>query len=71
MYIGCHYNRDNTQTYKVDYSAASTAANFYAVSASAAWIHVKSKLNFSVEMPIEYLNFNFGGETRVFTLNQL
>ncbi len=24
-----------------------------------------------VEMPIEYLHFNFGGETRVFTLNQL
>jgi hypothetical protein len=22
-------------------------------------------------MPIEYLHFNFGGETRVFTLNQL
>lgn len=24
-----------------------------------------------IEMPIEYLHFNFGGETRVFTLNQL
>lgn len=32
---------------------------------------LKGRLNYMVEMPIEYLHFNFGGETRVYTLNQL
>ena len=53
---------------------ASSTANFYEeVKATdlSHYIDRKSRLGFFVQMPIEYLHFNFGGETRVFTLNQL
>lgn len=31
----------------------------------------KNRISTIIGVPIEYLHFNFGGETRVFTLNQL
>jgi hypothetical protein len=43
--------------------------NFYANPATTAFANLKSPTGFFVEMPIEYIHFNFGGETRVFTLN--
>jgi hypothetical protein len=48
---------------------AEVIANFYPDAASTAFSNLKSPTGFFVEMPIEYLHFNFGGETRVFTLN--
>jgi len=70
LYIGCHYN-GNVLASGADNTAEDTAATFYDASAAATYPNLKSRLNFMVEMPIEYLHFNFGGETRVFTLNQL
>ena len=56
-------------TFAADLSAVNSIGNFYATPAAAAFPELKSRLNFMVEMPIEYFHFNFGGETRVFTLN--
>jgi len=33
------------------------------------YVDRKSRLGFFVQMPLEYIHFNFGGETRVFTMN--
>ena len=54
-----------------DFKTADDPGQFYKIAAAAKYPDLKSRLNFSVEMPIEYLHFNFGGETRVFTLNQM
>ena len=55
----------------VDCTPADDFTKFYANPTGDGFPSIKSRLNFMVEMPIEYLHFNFGGETRVFTLNQL
>lgn len=68
LYIGCHYN-GSVFASAADNSGADTIATFYDTSAALTFPHIKSRLNFMVEMPIEYLHFNFGGETRVFTIN--
>lgn len=71
LYIGCHYDFSSIADAVVDLSGADAPAQAYTLSANTRYPDLKSRLNFMVEMPIEYLHFNFGGETRVFTLNQL
>lgn len=70
MYIGCHFN-GNVFASAGNNSGADTIADFYVPPDATKFPQLKSRTNFMVEMPIEYLHFNFGGETRVFTLNQL
>ncbi len=72
LFIGCHYNKSTAaDADSIATNGADNAVGFYAAAADSAYPDLKSRLNFSVEMPIEYLHFNFGGETRVFTLNQM
>jgi hypothetical protein len=71
LYIGCHYKGavNNTSILAAD---ANSAAIVYGANAAAGFgDHLKDRISTTVKLPIEYLHFNFGGETRVFTLNQL
>lgn len=73
LYIGCHFAKPSSGI--TVQGGAEEIAKFYtcagASPASTEFANLKSSTGFFVEMPIEYLHFNFGGETRVFTLNQL
>jgi hypothetical protein len=72
LYIGCHFPNQSVSRGGGNLGGADSAVNFYTTAvADASFFSVKSPTGFFVEMPIEYIHFNFGGETRVFTLNQL
>lgn len=74
LYIGCHYQNDSIVARGDNIHAANDVAQFYAAVAAGnldRYIDRKSRLGFFVQMPLEYIHFNFGGETRVFTMNQL
>ena len=68
LYIGVHYKGAvsivKTEGFKpVDLYTANADAN--------TGNGYKNRVSTIIGVPIEYLHFNFGGETRVFTLNQL
>jgi hypothetical protein len=72
LYIGCHFPNQSVSKADGGFNGAEAPDNFYAITpANSSFFSVKSPTGFFVEMPIEYIHFNFGGETRVFTLNQL
>lgn len=68
MYLGFHY-KGTSALQKAD---GIDAAHLYAANASGnTGAAIKNRVSTIIGVPIEYLHFNFGGETRVFTLNQL
>jgi hypothetical protein len=72
LYLGCHYKGPVTNTTDGAMGDVTTAVGLYgANAANNSGNHVKDKISTMVKLPIQYLHFNFGGETRVFTLNQL
>lgn len=72
LYIGCHFPNQSVSRANESFGTADNGSNFYVKDPAAnSFFSVKSPTGFFVEMPIEYIHFNFGGETRVFTLNQL
>ncbi len=72
LYIGCHFPNQSQSRANTDFGGDDLKENFYATTPAAQRFYsVKSPTGFFVEMPIEYIHFNFGGETRVFTLNQI
>jgi len=66
LYIGCHYIGAVTNKKVIGVADA----DLYSANADAGTGNaIKNKISTMVNFPIEYLHFNFGGETRVFTLN--
>lgn len=68
LYIGVHYKGAVTN----GSAAGITDTHLYSANADGnTGNKIKNRVSTMIGVPIEYLHFNFGGETRVFTLNQL
>jgi hypothetical protein len=68
LYIGFHYKGGVTPAK----ANGIVAGDLYSLNTNANTGNgIKNRISTMIGVPIEYLHFNFGGETRVFTLNQL